>query len=54
MPFRVCNVDPYFTTVKIDDIRMHFSVGSYADDGFTILDITTPESPLLLYSTQHL
>ena len=33
------------TTVKIDDTT-YALVGSYADDGFTILDITTPESPI--------
>ena len=37
------------TTVKIDD-STYALVGSYADDGFTILDITTPESPTLVFN----
>ena len=37
------------TTVKIDDTT-YALVGSYADDGFTILDITTPESPTLVFN----
>ena len=37
------------TTVKIDD-STYALVGSYADNGFTILDITTPESPTLVFN----
>ena len=37
------------TTVKIDD-STYALVGSYADSGFTILDITTPESPTLVFN----
>ena len=43
--------DPYrVTTVKIGD-STYALVGSYADSGFTILDITTPEFPTLVFNT---
>ena len=42
--------DPYrVTTVKIGD-STYALVGSYADSGFTILDITTPEFPTLVFN----
>ena len=37
------------TTVKIGD-STYALVGSYVDSGFTILDITTPESPTLVFN----
>ena len=41
---------PYFDlTVKIGD-STYALVGSYADSGFTILDITTPEFPTLVFN----
>ena len=37
------------TTVKIDD-TIYALIGAYTDDGFTILDMTTPESPTLVFN----
>ena len=37
------------TTVKIGD-STYALIGAYEDDGFTILNITTPESPTLVFN----
>ena len=37
------------TTVKIDD-TIYALIAAYADNGFTILDMTTPESPTLVFN----
>ena len=37
------------TTVKIDD-TIYALIAAYADYGFTILDMTTPESPTLVFN----